>query len=344
MALVVNRRQWRAVVEIAVTLIGTVVGAGFASGREILQFFSRFGMAGLYGLAFTVILLGVTTNRVFKIGLQQKTNSYREFLAYLLGTRWLTGADLFFSLFLLLLVGVMFAGSGAVFAALHLKRAVGIVLTGLLAMLVLSRGLSGMVKVNLCFIPLMFVFCLIITGSTFFSGAVRGGPMAPVAESWILAALQFTAYNLVLAVPVLLALAQAYPDPVVLRLGSWSGSIILGVMAGLIYWSIFTNFKAVRQSALPLIVLAEQVNILVFWLYALVLWGEMLTTLLANIYSMGQRLRGQGGCSFQNWAIILCLLGMAISYGGFVKLIALFYPVYGCLSLVLLVRILWKTA
>jgi uncharacterized membrane protein YkvI len=343
-ALVVTRKQWRAVAGIAATLIGTVVGAGFASGREIWQFFARFGTAGLFGLVFTVILLGVTTSRVFQIGLRLKTNSYREFLAYLMGPRWLAGGDLFFSLFLMLLVGVMFAGSGAVFAVLRLKRAVGVVLTGLLAVVVLSRGLSGMVKVNLCFIPLLFVFCVIITGATFCPGAVRAGPLPSASEGWLLAALQFTAYNVVLAVPVLLALAQAFPDPVALRLGSWSGSVILGVMAVLIHGALCANFRAVYQSALPLVVLAKQAHVMVFRVYILVLWGEMLTTLLANLYSVGQRLCGRGGWSFQSWTIILCLAGMAISYGGFARLIAIFYPIYGCLSLVLLVRIFWKTA
>jgi uncharacterized membrane protein YkvI len=341
LVVVISRKQFQPVISIAATLIGTVVGAGFASGQEIFQFFSRFGTAGLSGLLLAVTLLGVASNQVFKIGLQLKTNSYREFLVYLLGPRLLPGADLFFTLFLLLLVGVMFAGSGAVFAALNLDQGIGLGITGLILVGVLSRGLSGMVKVNLCIVPLMFVFCLIVAGYAFFARSATGLPL-PAQGCWVLAALQFTAYNLVLAAPVLLALAQGYPDPTVLRLGCWLGSIALGVLAVLINWSILAHFTALQQSALPMVVLAKKVNGGVFWGYSLVLWGEMLTTSLANIYSLGQRLYVWSGWSFRGWAAILSVTGIVISNLGFVKLIAIFYPVYGCLSLVLLVLILAK--
>jgi uncharacterized membrane protein YkvI len=340
--MVVSREQFQISLGIAATVIGTVVGAGFASGQEIFQFFSRFGKAGLVGLLLAVTLFGIASNQVFKIGLRLKTNSYREFLVYLLGPRLLPGADLFLTLFLLLLVGVMFAGSGAVFAALHLERGMGVVLTGLIVVGVLSRGLSGLVKVNLVIIPLMFVFCLIVAGHAFYSFSVSARPLPAAHGCWVLAALQFTAYNLVLAAPVLLALAQNYSDPIVLRIGNWLGSIALGVLAVLIHWSILAHFTVLQASALPMVTLAKQVNGGVFWGYSLILWGEMLTTLLADVYSLGQRLCVWSGWPFRRWAVILSLTGIFVSNWGFVNLIAFFYPVYGCLSLVLLVLILAK--
>ena len=42
--------------KIAATYIGTVVGAGFATGQEILQFFSRFGVLGLLGIFLAAAL------------------------------------------------------------------------------------------------------------------------------------------------------------------------------------------------------------------------------------------------------------------------------------------------
>ena len=78
-------KQPRMTVGIAATLIGTVVGAGFASGQEVFHFFSRFGRAGWGGILLATILLGMAISQVFKIGLQLRTNSYRDFLAHLLG-------------------------------------------------------------------------------------------------------------------------------------------------------------------------------------------------------------------------------------------------------------------
>ncbi len=42
--------------KIAATYIGTIVGAGFASGQEVLQFFGVFGIKGLWGLLLATAL------------------------------------------------------------------------------------------------------------------------------------------------------------------------------------------------------------------------------------------------------------------------------------------------
>jgi uncharacterized membrane protein YkvI len=337
--MVVKKKPLQIIAEIAATLIGTVVGAGFASGQEILQFFSKYQTAGYAGIALTILLLGLAVNQVFKIGLKLDTSSYREFLVYLLGPRLLNGADLILSLFLLLLTGVMYAGCGAVFQELQLIPRVGMILTGIVVIWVLSRGLAGVVKVNLVLIPLMFMVCLIVALP---AGVSYCPTPFPPTVGWILPALQFSAYNLFLAAPVLLALAKHYPDQALLKAGSWVGSIALGILAALIHWALLAHFPVLQKSALPMAVLARSLSKLVFGGYSLILWGEMLTTLLANTYGLGQRLAVWSGWPLQRWVMILTIAGMFISQWGFVKLIKIFYPIYGWLSLVLLVLMLLK--
>ena len=45
--------------KVAAAYIGTVVGAGFATGQEILQFFNRFGVMGLVGIVIATIMFVV---------------------------------------------------------------------------------------------------------------------------------------------------------------------------------------------------------------------------------------------------------------------------------------------
>ncbi|HYH01482.1 MAG TPA: hypothetical protein VEC37_00120, partial [Bacillota bacterium] len=232
-----KQQNYQAVFNIAATFIGTVVGAGFASGQEIYQFFTIYGQYGSAGLILATVILGTIANKIFKIGLQLQTHSYRDILAYLLGPVLLPVADFFLLLFFLLLIGVMFAGSGTVFRELNLDYAWGIGLTLLVLIGVLYRGLPGLVKVNVVVIPLMFIACLIVAVYALLTRC--NAVSQPVAHgNWILAAVQFSSYNLILAVPVLLALANDYPDSRLLGLGGWLGSIALGILALLIHGSI----------------------------------------------------------------------------------------------------------
>ena len=64
--------------KVAATYIGTVVGAGFASGQEVLQFFSAYGMKGLFGIAVATLLFFIFGYTILIIGRAQKVTSYME--------------------------------------------------------------------------------------------------------------------------------------------------------------------------------------------------------------------------------------------------------------------------
>lgn len=42
--------RWSGIFQIAAVYVGTVVGAGFATGREIVEFFTRYGIYGFIGI------------------------------------------------------------------------------------------------------------------------------------------------------------------------------------------------------------------------------------------------------------------------------------------------------
>jgi uncharacterized membrane protein YkvI len=325
---------------IAATFIGTVVGAGFASGQEIYQFFSIHGLPGFWGVLLAIILLGIGGDKIFRMGCTLKPESYKDLLTYLLGSRLVHLADLFLFLFFTILIGVMFAGSGTIFKEMGLGYWTGIVITGLLLVLVLFRELPGLISANLVVIPLMFAGSI---GISIYAICTRCATTTTTTHfNWILASSQFSAYNLILSVPVLLSLAKQYPFRHVLKLGSWLGSIGLGLMAGFIHWSIISHLPHLKISPLPMIDLAKSVGTWAYWAYALVLWGEMFTTLLANTYGVAQRLVSLTGWPFQGWVIILTLVGILIAEAGFINLIAGFYPLYGYVCLVILILVFVK--
>ena len=47
------------ILKIVMIIIGTLIGAGFASGREIYLFFMKYGNLGKIGIAVSAILTGI---------------------------------------------------------------------------------------------------------------------------------------------------------------------------------------------------------------------------------------------------------------------------------------------
>lgn len=72
------------VLRVIFVIIGTLIGAGFASGKEIYIFFNRYGICGIIGILISGLLLGVLVYKVFDILVKQKgIYEYNELLNYI---------------------------------------------------------------------------------------------------------------------------------------------------------------------------------------------------------------------------------------------------------------------
>ena len=101
--------------QIAAVYVGTVVGAGFATGKEIVEFFSRFGFFGFIKYLNEWLSLYFIGFEVYENCRHINAKSYQEFNEYLFG-KWAGSVINVFMLFMLLGVSaVMLAGAGAVF-------------------------------------------------------------------------------------------------------------------------------------------------------------------------------------------------------------------------------------
>ena len=55
------------VLKVVFVIIGTLIGAGFASGQEVYLFFFSYGMKGLIGILISSIIIGVVIYSTFNI-------------------------------------------------------------------------------------------------------------------------------------------------------------------------------------------------------------------------------------------------------------------------------------
>ncbi len=94
--------------------VGAVIGAGFATGQEIMQFFILHGSAGLKGAILAALLFAYLGGLVMFLSVSMQSCSYTRLLKFLIGA----GAGRFMDILnLFMLLGglsVMMAGSGAV--------------------------------------------------------------------------------------------------------------------------------------------------------------------------------------------------------------------------------------
>ena len=55
------------ILKVVFVIIGTLIGAGFASGQEIYTFFFSYGIKGILGIIISSTIIGLTIYKTFKI-------------------------------------------------------------------------------------------------------------------------------------------------------------------------------------------------------------------------------------------------------------------------------------
>ena len=148
-------------------IIGSLIGAGFASGQEMYLFFYRFGICGIFGLVLCSILIGVVIYKTFIIVFERDIKNYKEFLEEILKNKKLAKiVNYTINIFLIVTFYIMVSGFGAYFEQEYgISHILGAFVLALLSYIVLLRDVSGVAKISIIVVPILIV-CIIVISAT----------------------------------------------------------------------------------------------------------------------------------------------------------------------------------
>lgn len=336
--------NWSASFQIAAVYVGTVVGAGFATGKEIVEFFTRFGFIGLIGIGISGSLLIYMGSKLLRMAAQVGAHSYQEFNEYLFGAIFGRVINMLTLLMLLGVCAVMLSGAGAVFEEqLQLPKLIGVAVTIVLSILVLVIGMRGLFVVNVVVVPLMISFSIILmVKSVQYPDFNEKLMMIPfLADGWkaVVSPFSYAAFNLFLAQAVLVPVANEIKDDQTLKWGGIIGGIALTIILicghfALIMLPQFESFEV------PMAVIVKNIASVFYWVYVLVIYGEIFTSVIGNVFGIERQL--QNFIALPSLAIICgifisCYFVSLIDYG---ELLSYLYPLFGYFSLAFII-LLW---
>ncbi|WP_223879857.1 hypothetical protein [Paenibacillus spiritus] len=324
--------------QIAFTYIGTIVGAGFATGQEILQFFTQYGRWALLTIVLSTAAFVWLGCKMMLLAHRIKARSYEDFNRHLFGE----GAGSLISLFtLLILIGVnsiMLAGAGAIFQEhLGLHTQTGLILTVVGSYLLLQRGISGIMQMNSIVVPLMLTLSLVIILNTFGTpDPLRYMLLDTERSPWMawLSPLLYTAFNLGMAQAVLVPLAAECKDERTLKLGGLIGGLGIGFMLMAAHFAMSAQMPGILQFEIPMGSIAFSLGPVVRLIYLALIFMEIFSTFVADIYGVSLQLQQRLPLPARLVTPLLMLICYIFSQFGFSSLLSVFYPLFGALALV----------
>lgn len=329
--------------------LGAVIGAGFASGQEIIQFFVAYGSGGLKGSILAAFLFAACGGLLLYIAHRCQVSNYQNILTYLLGDRLGKLVDFFLAIFLFLGISTMLSASGAVFYEhLYLPKSLGIFLAYGLVGIFLICGKKGLIFSYNLLVPLKLILLLIITSyaAIFMSHNEVQTYTAYINygsdHSWALSSLLYVAYNFSLAM-VVLTEYQTLSNKRTGVVGAIWGGIVLGVLVILTYLALSKFLPVVMHYEVPMLYVAGNISLTAKHVYTIVLWIGILTTAIANAFGFAQRFASFTGMSY-GLCLFLCMtLALPVSVQSFSGLVGRVYPLFGILGIIILAALLCRS-
>ncbi len=319
--------------------VGAVIGAGFASGREVVAFFTQYGQYAQWLILLSALVM---TGLCFLCMRAARQNECPEgWYSLLNGSRM----PFFCSMALMVLTaGAMIAAGGQVAALLwnHPQAYIVGVWGTIAAAMLMSHGSLkplGLISAALS----MLLLCALM------SACVRPGqPLVRIAKpsniGWAAAkAVGYAGMNMMLAIGVVCRSAGRTPKPgVTSALFGW----IIGMLL-MISQYVYASHPEVQASAFPMIMLLSGFGRTGYVTGAVILYLAMMTTLVSVLYAL--RTAAERMCRRQElrWLMVPGL-PLAISGFGFSAIVDRLYAPAGwlCLLFVFLPLAIrqWKTA
>jgi uncharacterized membrane protein YkvI len=315
--------------------MGTVIGAGFATGQEIMSFFTVYGKQGLLGIALASALFFLLGYLVLLQSIRKQSQCLRDILLPLAGERLTLAFELMADVFCLAGYCIMLSGCGAVLEeSWNLNYTMTIFLLSVFLIWCLSRELSGLAAANKLLLSVILALTIVI-GSACISDrqGISETSLQGEKGSWLMSSLLYVSYNGTLALVVLSSLGS-YTDRVGAALGGAAiGALGIMLMAGLMWFITWVNYPGLYGAQVPLLQVARPLGNLLFLSSVIVLMAAMITTALGLGFAFARSVSKRFGLSYKR-AIYFLLIGIPLAKYNFAALINTIYPFFGKLGII----------
>jgi len=288
------KKDW---VKIASIYVGTVIGAGFASGREIIEFFGIYGLKGILGMIIAGILFSLVGGLLLVKIYNNKIKSFNELVNGIFGEKLGFIIDTIITFSLYTGFSVMISGSGAIFKEeLGLPYNIGIITMVIFSFIVFLFSLEGLSFINTVLVPLLIIgiiftsiYVNIREGNNFSN--VEGVSLSRKGN-FISSAFLYVGSNSLIILVVFSSLLPLIKDKKTAILGGLTGGVILLILGVSILTSMLLYYNEVFQLDIPMLKICNYIGYNYRKLYAIILWIAMFTTALANGFGFMNRLGG----------------------------------------------------
>jgi len=329
--------------EIIFVLIGTFVGAGFASGKEVFNFFTYYSCYGIISIFIFAILLFFLINKCLNIKTTLQINSYNEFIFYLEKKY-----KFFNHKFFLIIINIFLASSFYIMITalaslfdyqFNVARFITITWSIFICFIILyKKNINFIYIINSILMPILILF---IISLCLFNMNLNNINFYEINNSSniftaIFMGLLYFSYNSLLLIPIIFDLKineKKHNFKISLIF-----SLIILLITLLINLLLLSFYNLIYNLELPILYISNSSFKIFSFLYFFIILSAIFTTMISSGYSFISNFNKN---KFKIKLILFLLFSFVFCMFSFSSLINFFYPVFGIIGLIQIFLILF---
>lgn len=317
------------IITISFIIIGTIIGAGFASGKEIFTFFNIYGFYGLIGIFVSNILISIIIYKGMKLIKIKNIDSYESFISVLIGEKkYLNNIIKYIvNIFLIISFFVMSAGfSSYLKQECNIPNFYGAIVISVLNICILKKGIQGIKSINNILIPILIALIFIIGINN-----IEFKPLETtnLTNMWIIKSVLYSCYNTIMIFPILITLVKQMKKNNEIKLVTLFVFVIFLALSLVVFLLLNTNFDDVKNLEIPMGYITKGYKNI----FCVLILGAIVTSVTSICYSFLQNLKTSKK-TYNVLLIIMSCCNMIFCFVGFGRLVEILYPLLGALGII----------
>ena len=273
-----------------------VIGGGYATGRELAEFFVPAGpRGGLLGMALATLLFSLICVVTFLYARMTGSADYRAFFRDLLGPFWVLFEVAYVFMFILILA-VYGAAAGAIGEAMFAWPSLAGVLCLMTAIAAFSAfgniSVEWLFKYASYFLYAVYALFVIIALDRFGGRTVESLAATSATDGWVQAGVIYVNYNVVGAVAIL---------PVLRHLTSTRDAVVAGLLAGpltilpalLFFLCMIAWYPGIGSEVLPADFMLRQIGSpILHAVFQFMIFLALLQSSVSSVHAINERIAG----------------------------------------------------
>lgn len=328
--------------------VGLMIGGGFASGQEILQYFIAYGWYGILGAILASLIFAFLGMNIATLGHQLKTTSHKEVVLYIAGPTLGSVMDCLITVFSFCFTIAMFAATASTFELLFgVNGMIGSIVMMVLTISTLMLNVNKIIDVLALATPYLLAIILVIVFASLFTmdgSFIDHEQMARTIPSrlhWTLSSLLYVSYNIAVGLPMLAVMGSTVKSKKEASFGGMMGGFLLGLLILLVYIALLAKMDVIYGKPMPTLVIAMDFHPIIGGLMALALMLMIFSTAVGVFYAFVIRFVTPSSKGYKPFVVFTALLAFFGSFIGFMTIVQTVYAIMGYLGFLMIAIILW---